>query len=154
MRSFSVTRYLKIGIVASVLAATVAWAPVRAQTTSVLLYAVTPTNRLLTFSASAPGTLLNNVAISNLAPGERILGIDMRPANNLLYGLGSTSQLYTINQVTGAAIRIGVPFTPALDGNEFGFDFNPTVDRIRVVSDTGQNFDDEIAHGNTASQRV
>ena len=34
----------------------------------------------------------------------------------------------------------GAPaFTPALSGTAFGFDFNPTVDRIRVVSDTGQN---------------
>ena len=32
------------------------------------------------------------------------------------------------------------PFSPALSGTEFGFDFNPTVDRIRVVSNTGQNF--------------
>src|SRR5205085_361112 len=31
------------------------------------------------------------------------------------------------------------PFTPALSGTEFGIDFNPTVDRIRLVSDTGQN---------------
>ena len=83
--------------------------------------------------------LLNSVPISNLAAGERIVGIDFRPANNRLYGLGSTGQLYLINEITGAGIRIGTPITPALTGTEFGFDFNPTVDRIRVVSDTGQN---------------
>lgn len=31
------------------------------------------------------------------------------------------------------------PFSPALDGTDFGFDFNPVVDRIRIVSNTGQN---------------
>ena len=31
------------------------------------------------------------------------------------------------------------PFDPILKGNSFGFDFNPTVDRIRIVSDMGQN---------------
>jgi len=31
------------------------------------------------------------------------------------------------------------PFTPVLVGTEFGFDFNPTVDRIRIVSDGDQN---------------
>jgi hypothetical protein len=31
------------------------------------------------------------------------------------------------------------PFTPALDGTEFGLDFNPQVDRLRVVSNAGQN---------------
>ncbi len=44
-----------------------------------------------------------------------------------------------IDPVTGAATAVGAAFTPALSGTAFGFDFNPTVDRIRVVSDTGQN---------------
>src|SRR5205085_3110113 len=57
-----------------------------------------------------------------------------------LYGVGSTSRLYTINPQPGAATQVGsAPFTPALSGAEFGIDFNPTVDRIRLVSDTGQN---------------
>jgi hypothetical protein len=30
-------------------------------------------------------------------------------------------------------------FMPVLAGTSFGFDFNPTVDRIRLVSDSGQN---------------
>ena len=48
--------------------------------------------------------------------------------------------MYTIDPVTGAAVAIGAaPFTPALDGTEFGVDFNPQVDRLRVVSNTGQN---------------
>jgi hypothetical protein len=110
-----------------------------AQDTSALLYGVTPSNRLITFSASAPGTLIASVPILNLSPGERIVGVDVRPANNWLYGLGSGGQLYIINHVTGAAIRIGAPVSPLLAGTEFGFDFNPTVDRIRVVSDAGQN---------------
>ena len=41
---------------------------------------------------------------------------------------------------SGVAAMVGAgPFTPALIGTSFGFDFNPTVDRIRVVSNTGQN---------------
>jgi hypothetical protein len=111
----------------------------RAQSGGVLLYGVTPSNRLIAFSSAAPGQLLSSVAISNLAPGERILGIDVRPATNYLYALGSTSQLYVLNPVNGAALRVGGPFTPALAGTDFGFDFNPAVDRIRVVSDAGQN---------------
>jgi hypothetical protein len=72
--------------------------------------------------------------------GESILGIDMRPATGQLFALGSTSRLYTVNTASGAATIVGAgPFTPALIGTSFGFDFNPTVDRIRVVSNTGQN---------------
>ena len=41
---------------------------------------------------------------------------------------------------SGAAAAVGTaPFTTLLSGTSFGFDFNPTVDRIRVVSNTGQN---------------
>ena len=81
-----------------------------------------------------------NKPITGLQSGESILGIDMRPATGQLYALGSTSRLYTINTANGAVTLIGSgPFTPALDGSSFGFDFNPTVDRIRIVSNTGQN---------------
>jgi len=41
---------------------------------------------------------------------------------------------------TATATAVGTaPFAPPLDGGSFGFDFNPTVDRIRVVSLTRQN---------------
>lgn len=110
-----------------------------AQTSAQLLLGVTPTNRLVAFQSTNPSQLLHNVPITNLAPGEAILGIDVRPANNQLYALGSSSQLYIINYLNGSATRVGGAFTPALSGTDFGFDFNPTVDRIRVVSNTGQN---------------
>ena len=104
-----------------------------------LLLGVTASNRLIAFSSSNPGQLLHSVPITNLATGEAILGIDVRPVNNQLYALGSTSQLYSGNYINGVATRVGSPFTPALSGTDFGFDFNPTVDRIRVVSNSGQN---------------
>jgi hypothetical protein len=103
------------------------------------VYAVNGTGELISFNANSASTILSRVAITSLNAGETILGIDFRPANNLLYGLGSSSQLYTIDTQTGFASRVGPPLTTALSGSEFGFDFNPTVDRIRVVSNTGQN---------------
>lgn len=64
----------------------------------------------------------------------------MRPATSQLYALGSSSRVYSVNMASGAATAIGTTsFTPALSGTSFGFDFNPTVDRIRIVSNTGQN---------------
>lgn len=78
--------------------------------------------------------------LTGLQPGEEILGVDQRPATGQLYALGSSSRLYTIDLVTSMATAVGTgPFTPALSGTSFGFDFNPTVDRIRIVSNTGQN---------------
>jgi len=83
-------------------------------------------------------TTLNT--LTGLQAGETILGLDFRPADGQLYGLGSSSRVYTINIVTGAAIPIpNQPLTTTLSGTSFGFDFNPVPDRIRVVSNDEQN---------------
>ncbi len=104
------------------------------------LIGLTSTNQLVRFDSATPGTIVSTTTITGLQTGENILGIDFRPANGLLYGLGSTSRLYTINTTTGAATQVGTAtFTPALSGNAFGFDFNPVPDRIRVTSDADQN---------------
>jgi hypothetical protein len=105
------------------------------------LTGLTSTGNLVTFDSATPGTIGSSVAITGLQSGETVLGIDRRPANGLLYGLGSTSRIYTLNTTTGLATAVGAtPFSPALTGTAFGFDFNPAVDRIRVVSTDTSNF--------------
>lgn len=107
--------------------------------TNSVAYSTDNANNLLIFDLQRPGTQVSK-AITGLQTGENILGIDMRPATGQLFALGSSSRIYTINMSSGAATAIGAaPFTPALSGTSFGFDFNPTVDRIRVVSNSGQN---------------
>ena len=101
--------------------------------------AVTASNKLLKFNAGRPGRILATLNISGLQAGETLLGIDYRVAKDQLYALGSSGRLYTINEDTAAATVVGTPFAVKLEGTQFGFDFNPTVDRIRVVSNTGQN---------------
>ena len=106
--------------------------------TNPVAYAVDQANNLLIFNPTASGVITK--PIRNLAAGEMIVGIDMRPATGQLFALGNTSRIYAVNMANGVATMIGSgPFTPALSGTSFGFDFNPTVDRIRVVSNTGQN---------------
>jgi len=104
-----------------------------------LVYAVTPSNRLVSFSLRTPYRLRSDRRISGLAKGERIVGIDVRPANGQLYAVGSGSRVYTIDPARAKATPVGAPFTPALDGTEFGVDFNPQADRLRVISNLGQN---------------
>ena len=101
--------------------------------------AVTASNKLLKFNAGRPGRILTTLSITGLQAGETLLGIDYRVAKDQLYALGSSGRLYTINEDTAAASVVGMPFAVKLEGTQFGFDFNPTVDRIRVVSNTGQN---------------
>lgn len=105
---------------------------------AVRLWGLTETNTLVSFSSGAPGVASSPVMITGLQGGETLLGIDVRPANGALYGLGSTGRVYVIDRVTGMATPVGPSFG-ALNGAAFGFDFNPTVDRIRVVSNAGQN---------------
>ncbi|MGF2414200.1 MAG: DUF4394 domain-containing protein, partial [Ferruginibacter sp.] len=107
--------------------------------TNPVAYSTDNNNNLLIFNLTTPATPVTK-AITGLQAGETVLGIDIRPATGQLYALGSTSRIYTINMSSGAAAAVGtVPFTTLLSGTSFGFDFNPTVDRIRVVSNTGQN---------------
>lgn len=106
--------------------------------TEAVAYAIDNSNNLQIFNPNNPMPVTK--MISGLQSGENILGIDFRPANGQLYALGSSSRLYTINLGTGAATTVGSsPFLTLLSGTDFGFDFNPTVDKIRVVSNTGQN---------------
>lgn len=106
--------------------------------TNSVAYSVDESNNLMMHDFEASGLPISK-AITGLQAGETILGIDMRPATGQLYALGSSSRLYTINMSSGAATAVGGQFATMLNGNAFGFDFNPTVDRIRVVSNTGQN---------------
>ena len=65
--------------------------------------------------------------------GVRLLGIDVRPADGMLYGLFQNGVIATINPVTGRATRKS-RITPILTPNAFySIDFNPVADRMRVV---------------------
>src|SRR4051812_38743765 len=102
-----------------------------------LLYA-TSGNDLARFDSGATGVVAS-VPVTGLQAGESLVGIDVRPANQLLYGVGSSNRLYTINPLTGVASQVGAGGAFVLNGTSFGFDFNPVPDRIRIVSNTGQN---------------
>jgi hypothetical protein len=102
------------------------------------MVAIADGGTLISFRTADPGTLLSSVSITGLDMGASLVGIDYRPATRQLYGVSSDSKLYTINQVTGNAMQVGT-FNVPLMGTFFGVDFNPTVDRLRIVSDSGQN---------------
>jgi Domain of unknown function (DUF4394) len=99
---------------------------------------LTTDNRIVTFDTAAPGTLLSSVPVVGLQPGESLVAIDYRPLTGLVYAIGSTSRAYLITS-TGQATQIGPAFSTPLNGTAFGIDFNPTVDRLRIVSNTQQN---------------
>ena len=106
-----------------------------------IVYGVTDNQSLVSWNSTAPGALLSGSAITGLQPNEQVLAIDYRPATGELYALGSTSRLYTLNTATGGVTEVGTgPFSPPINGSNFGFDFNPTIDRIRLDSDVNKNY--------------
>jgi uncharacterized repeat protein (TIGR01451 family) len=119
------------------------------------VYGVTAGNTLVSFDSATPGTI-STAPITGLVGGDTMLGIDFRPATGQLFALTNGGRLYTLNQATGVAILASTltadpadstnPFT-ALSGTSFGVDFNPVPDRLRVVSDTGQNLRINVDNG-------
>ncbi len=101
-------------------------------------------NTLDKYSTTNPETIISTATITGLQMGESILGIDFRPKTGQLYALGSDSRVYIINPTTGVAtfafsFMTTAGMTVTLSGTSFGFDFNPQVDRLRIISNTGQN---------------
>jgi hypothetical protein len=102
-------------------------------------YATDAKGNLVSFSADNPRKLDSTQQITGLPMGVSLKGIDFRPVTGELYGIGSDSVTYRVSPVTGRAVAEGPASATALNGRFFGFDFNPTVDRIRVTSDANQN---------------
>lgn len=105
-----------------------------------LVYGITFDNALISFDSASPNNVLTGVYVGGLQSNEFIQGIDFRPATGELFALGSSNRLYTVDLASGVATAVGAgPFAPALNGAAYGFDFNPTVDRVRVHSGSNQN---------------
>lgn len=109
---------------------------------------LTSANALMNFDTATPLNASVPVTITGLlGANETILGIDRRPANGLLYGLGSSGRLYTLDPATGAATFASLISGAALSGTAFGVDFNPVPDRLRVTSNAGQNLRIDVTTG-------
>ena len=87
--------------------------------------------------------------------GEVLIGIDVRPATRQLYGIssdGALTRTYAIDPVTGAATLVGPPASVALSPVEqYGTDFNPTVDLLRIVNTSGANHRFNPTNGSLAA---
>jgi hypothetical protein len=118
-------------------------APATAAGTLANAYGLTSSDHLVSFQLEQPGASpLTDVMITGLLAGDDVLGVDVRPATGQLYALvrgSSSDRLYVVDPAGGAATQVGSALSTRLAGTSFGFDFNPVVDRIRIVSDSDQN---------------
>ena len=105
---------------------------------------------LYSWGIDSPGTTSFIGNVTGLPSGESIRGIDFRPVTGQLYGLSNAGKLYVIDTGTGAATAVGGTGA-TLSGDFNGFDFNPTVDRIRVTSSSTQNLRMHPTTGNVVA---
>ena len=106
----------------------------------IIFYALTDNNQLIKYNAASTAAPDPAISLTGIPTGEKIISIDFRPATGQLYGLGSNSRLYLLNTRNGIATALGTTaFTPAVNSSIANIDFNPTVDRVRLVTDKGQN---------------
>lgn len=115
------------------------------------VFALTMADDLLRFDGDTPRDVVRK-DIRGLRNGESLVGIDFRPSaqapaagqQGVLYAVGDQGFIYTIAPGTARATR-GEQITTdgttpvVLRGESFGIDFNPTVDRLRIVSNDNQN---------------
>jgi hypothetical protein len=109
------------------------------------IYGLTTDNKLVSFNAATPGVIMSMPTIFGVKTGQTLVGLDVRPATGEIFALGYNSAndsatVYTLDSVTGAATAKATSVKLTGLGNAVGFDFNPTVDRIRLVSKTGKSF--------------
>jgi len=121
--------------------------PLETRIAPATLFGIRAGNELFTFGSESPGIPTSQGVISGLDADETIEAIDFRPKTGELYALATSpdggarsGQIYRLDRVGGGtqAVAIGGEFG-GLATTSYGFDFNPTVDVIRVVDGAGRN---------------
>jgi hypothetical protein len=105
---------------------------------------------LIKFDTATLGVLSGHQITGLQSATENVVGIDVRPATGELYALtvpigvaaNALVRTYKVDPDTGVSTFVGsIPNTvPGAADVVSGIDFNPTVDRIRVVNINDENF--------------
>ena len=116
-----------------------------------IAFGLTDDQRLVRFRIATPGLRKEIGTVHGFDPKDTgLVGIDFRVQDGKLYGVGDGGGIYTIDTKTAEAKRVSF-LTETLNGKFFGVDFNPAADRLRIVSDTGQNLAHNLNDGITAA---
>jgi hypothetical protein len=110
---------------------------------------LTADQRLVQFGECKPGALFHIGPVVGLqTPDTALVGIDFRVQDGQLYGVGNGGGVYTIDPYTAVATLVS-QLTVSPNGTFFAVDFNPAADRLRILSDAGQNLRHNVNPGGT-----
>jgi len=122
-----------------------------ARVKSLKVVGLTSDGRLLCFSAKSADKAEVVGSVTGLGSADSaLIGIDFRAQDGKLYAVGNGGGVYTIDPTTAKVTfvnRLSVMLDPT--ASFFGVDFNPAADRLRIVSDTGQNLRHNVNAGGT-----
>jgi hypothetical protein len=104
---------------------------------------------LVAFDLVRPKDTKTIGAVQGLDGDKSLIGIDYRVQDGKLYGVGDGGGVYVLSARNAKASKVS-QLGVALQGASFGVDFNPAANRLRVISDTGQNLRHNIDDGATA----
>lgn len=120
-------------------------------------YVLTTSNALVGVDSSTGRTGMT-FAITGLQASENLFDIDFRNSDGRMWALSTLGNLYTINLETGAATLQSTlknsldptMNTFVLNPNEtYSIDFNPTVDRLRIIGTDDMSYATNVENGLT-----
>ncbi|WP_344525588.1 DUF4394 domain-containing protein [Streptomyces albiaxialis] len=112
---------------------------------------------MATFTTDRPTVLDWVREVVGLDGDQKLVGIDQRAQDGLMYGVGDQGGIYTIKTppvTTDVVVTKVSQLQVALYGTNFGVDFNPAADRLRVISDNGQNLRHNLNDHSTVEDTV
>lgn len=106
-------------------------------------YGITGDGTLMAAFTTDRPTVLDWVrTVTGLVGDQKLIGIDYRVQDGLMYGVGDQGGIYTIKTPPATSDVVVTKVSQlqvALYGTNFDIDFNPAADRLRLISDNGQN---------------
>jgi DNA-binding beta-propeller fold protein YncE len=78
---------------------------------------------------------------------KKLLGIDVRPADNMLYGVTDNGWVVTIDPKTGTVTQKAELSTKPSTNAVVTVDFNPAADRLRIITSDGMNLRANVDDG-------
>ena len=76
---------------------------------------------------------------ADIKGAANVVGIDVRPADGMLYAVTADGGIYTVDHKTGAATMKSKLSETLKAGTTVTVDFNPVADRLRIITSEGVN---------------